>query len=181
MSLQKSIERLDSLALVVDAPLSNVIHSMLGEMYWGYYQQNRWQFHQRTFSETATDDIATWDFKRIVEAADSHFRKSLETPEDLERTQLKDYESILSGRNEYRNLRPTLYHLLISRALEFYSSDERDLVNFDEDGYFNGQAFLATSDHFLKIDFEKGEGTGTSKVDHSFISGVDSGFVRGRG
>ena len=155
-SLQKSIERVDSVAHTLSAPNSNLIHSMLGEMYWGYYTENQWQFHNRTFSETATEDIATWDFKRIVQAADKHFRLSLRNPVDLQKASLKIYSSILSGQEKYRDLRPTVYHLLLSRALEFYASEERDLLNFDQDGLFDNPILLNASDEFLKLKVDTG-------------------------
>lgn len=154
-SLQLSINRLDSVAETLDAPNSNILHSMLGEMYWGYYRQNQWQFHQRTFSESTTDDIATWDFRRIVLAADAHFKESLTNPDRLNKLELERFAGLLQGRKDHRNLRPTLYHLLISRALDFYASEERDLLNLDQDGFFNNPDFLATSEKFLTVELLK--------------------------
>ena len=150
-SLQRSIERIDSVIVQSKAPVTNILHSMLGEMYWGYYQQNRWQFHHRTSKESASDNIATWDFNRIVKTADRHYRKSLTGPEALKASELKDFESILQGRNDYRELRPSLYHLLLSRAMDFYGSEEQDLLYFDKHGYYSNAAFLGSAEVFLDV------------------------------
>jgi hypothetical protein len=87
--------------------------------------------------------------KRIAQAADEHFTQSLIGANTLRIAQLESYAAILQGDTKYRNLRPTLYHLLLSRALDFYSSEERDLVNFDLAGIYNHADLLADADVFL--------------------------------
>jgi hypothetical protein len=54
------------------------------------------------------------------------------------------------AKRRYRDLRPTLYHLLLSRALDFYGSEEADLVNFDLAGTFDHPDLLADADIFLR-------------------------------
>ncbi|MFT5918874.1 MAG: hypothetical protein ACI9FU_000676, partial [Granulosicoccus sp.] len=156
-SLQQSIGRLEEVASKMKASTANVIHSMLAEMYWGYYTQNRWQFHQRTNTTKESDDIATWDFKKIVAKADHHYRLSLKSSEKLNSESLKSYAAIIQGNDKYRDLRPTLYHLLLSRAMDFYASEEQDLVNFDKDGFYNSSTFLGASAAFLAVEIDTTE------------------------
>ena len=50
-----------------DTVTKSVLDSMLAEIFWTYYQSNRYRFMQR--SETAkveSDDISTWDLKTII-------------------------------------------------------------------------------------------------------------------
>lgn len=156
-SLQQSIGRLEDVAAKMKAPTANVMHSMLAEMYWGYYTQNRWQFHQRSNTTIESDDIATWDFKKLVNKADHHYRLSLESPDLLKSEPLKNYSSIIQGNDKYRDLRPSLYHLLLSRAMDFYASEEQDLVNFDKDGFYNNSTFLGASADFLVVKIDTTE------------------------
>lgn len=148
-SLVASIIRLQDEAKTAPEPTKQILHSLLAEMHWGYYRNNSWQIHNRTATEAAGDNILTWDFKRIAEEADKNYRLSLENAEVLRSASLKDYEAILTGSDKYRELRPSLYHLLLSRALEFYSSEERELINFDPSGIYNDPKLLGSVDEFL--------------------------------
>ncbi|MGB0369094.1 MAG: MG2 domain-containing protein, partial [Flavobacteriales bacterium] len=69
----------------------------------------------------------------------------------LKTPQLKEYEAILTGTDRFRNIRPSLYHLLLSRALNFYSSDERNLINFDPTTAYQEAGLLSDLDSFLAI------------------------------
>ena len=46
-----SLIDLDKEAAKAEFPAKQVLHSMLAEMYWSYYQQNRYRFLQRTTTE----------------------------------------------------------------------------------------------------------------------------------
>ncbi|MCF8257153.1 MAG: hypothetical protein K9J06_06350 [Flavobacteriales bacterium] len=149
-SLVLSIGRLEDEVKVLPAPTRQVLHSLLGEMYWAYWQNNSWQIRQRTSTTVQGEGLLSWDFDRIVRMADSHFARSLEGADTLRSAKLKDYAPILAGDDRYRDLRPTLYHLLLSRALDFYGSEEADLVNFDLAGTFDHPDLLADADSFLR-------------------------------
>jgi uncharacterized protein YfaS (alpha-2-macroglobulin family) len=157
-SLVASIIRVEDEARTAPEPTKQILHSLLAEMNWGYYQNNSWQIHNRTATEAAGDNIHTWDFKRIAEEADKHYRLSLENAEALKAASLKDYEAILTGSDKYRKLRPSLYHLLLSRALDFYSSEERELINFDPSGIYNDPKLLGSVDEFLSWEAPKKNG-----------------------
>lgn len=157
-SLVASIIRVEDEAKTAPEPTKQILHSLLAEMHWGYYQNNQWQIHNRTATEDAGDNILTWDFKRIAEEADKHYRLSLENAEALKAASLKDYEAILTGSDKYRELRPSLYHLLLSRALDLYSSEERELINFDPSGIYNDPKLLGSVDEFLSWEAPKKSG-----------------------
>ena len=154
-SLVASIIRLEDEAKTAPEPTKQILHSLLAEMHWGYFQNNSWQILHRTATEDAGNNILTWDFKRLAQETDRHFQLSLENPEVLRSTSLKDYEAILTGAETYRELRPNLYHLLLARALDFYSSSERNLINFDRSGVYSEPVLLAASDDFLKWETPK--------------------------
>ena len=157
-SLVASIIRLEGEAKTAPEPTKQILHSLLAEMHWGYYRNNSWQILNRTATEDAGDNILTWDFKRLAQEADKHFQLSLENPEILNNAALKDYEAILTGADSYRNLRPNLYHLLLSRALDFYCSEERELINFDPSGIYNDPKLLGSVEEFLSWEATKKSG-----------------------
>ncbi len=149
-SLVLSIERIEKEAKTLPAPTQQIVHSILGEMYWAYYRNNSWQIQQRTATISNEGGLLTWDMKRIAQAADEHFTQSLIGADTLRIAQLESYAAILQGETKYRNLRPTLYHLLLSRAMDFYSSEERDLLNFDLAGIFNSADLFGNAELFLQ-------------------------------
>ena len=157
-SLVASIIRLEDEATVAPEPTKQILHSLLAEMHWGYYRNNSWQILNRTATEDAGDNILTWDFKRIAQQADKHFQQSLENRKVLQNAPLKEYAAILTGSDTYRELRPSLYHLLLSRALDFYSSSERDLINFDRSGVYDDVRLLGPVDEFLAWTAPKSSG-----------------------
>lgn len=156
-SLVASIIRLEDEAEQAAEPTKQILYSLLAEMYWGYYGANSWQIHKRTASTESGGNILTWDFKRIVEEADKYYQLSLANSNVLKKATLDQYSEILEGSEKHRNLRPTLYHLLLSRALSFYSSEERQLLNFDKYGAFSNPALLGSRTEFLAIEIDDDE------------------------
>ena len=148
-SLVASIDRVKAEAETASEPTRQILYSLLAEMHWGYYRNNSWRIHDRTATEDAGDNILTWDFKRIAEETDRYYQLSLANTKELKAAQLKDYEAILTGSKTYRELRPSLYHLLLSRALIFYSSEERNLINFDPAGIYSDEILLGSTEDFL--------------------------------
>ncbi|MBL4587151.1 MAG: hypothetical protein JKX84_08875, partial [Flavobacteriales bacterium] len=148
-SLVASIERIKTEAENAPQPTKQILHSLLAEMHWGYFRNNSWHILKRTATENAGDNILTWDFKRIAQVADKHYQLSLANKKVLQNAPLSSYQAILTGSEKYRELRPSLYHLLVSRALDFYSSSERELLNFDPSGIYADAVLLGSSDAFL--------------------------------
>ena len=143
-SSQKAIEKVQSILKTASFPASAILHSMTAQLYWSYYQNNRWRYSQRTETvDFKQDDIATWDLKTIAKATMEQYKLSLQNAEGLQQYLIIDYPAILidgrqdlfdTGKNTFtRALRPTLYDFLAHRALEFYINDESGLsLPFEE-------------------------------------------------
>lgn len=114
----------------VSAPSRAVLHSVIGELYWQYFQANRYQFYNRT-SGGAPDDasIETWDQRKIVSAALAHYRQSLEPRSALVAADVRDYLPIVNLGTDSRNDRPTLFDLLAHRALDVLEHGESSLTS----------------------------------------------------
>jgi uncharacterized protein YfaS (alpha-2-macroglobulin family) len=137
-------------------PVKPLLHSMLADMYWQYYQNNRWRYNNRT--ETVNlkeDDIETWGLEKIVQETISHYQASLENKEKLQSESIKVYDDVLyHGNEEGRLLRPTLYDFLANRAIDFYMSEEPHLTR---PAYFftlNKPEYLNDADAFVKLKIE---------------------------
>ncbi|MBK9098652.1 MAG: hypothetical protein IPM14_11170 [bacterium] len=111
-------------------PANAILKSILANIYWQYYQNNRWRFQQRT--ETVNFDnenFQTWDLSRLIKEITKYFHASLEESDKLKKIPLKEFEDILVyGTTEHSYLRPTLYDLLAHQAIAFFVNDEASVT-----------------------------------------------------
>lgn len=115
-------------AEMADAPeeMQPVMHAILANWYWHYFQHNRWRFMQRTATEEAPgDDITTWDLSRIFAEIDKHYPTALESKKLLRQAPIKEYNALLEKGTMPDSYRPTLYDFTATEALRFYSSGEQ--------------------------------------------------------
>lgn len=158
-------------------PAKSVLQSVQADMYWRYFQQNRYKFYNQTTigkavnsanrggktkpSSTAdtseksadtTADFRTWDAPHLVEAITKGYLESLKARELLQKTPIAAYDVLLDkGDADARPLRPTLYDLLAHRAVDFFQNTEPDLLKpvfkFDLDQ----TSYLASPDVFVGL------------------------------
>ena len=109
-------------------PVTSILNSLLAEMYWNYYQENRWDLYNRTqTSNFKKDDITTWGSDDFHKKIGDLYLASLKDEKQLQQTKLAPYDAIIVKGN-VRHLRPTLYDLLAHRALSYFENDERDIA-----------------------------------------------------
>jgi hypothetical protein len=151
--LIKIIEQLKTDVITVKPPLNEIIHSLIAEIYWNYYQQNRWQISQRTplNQSQEEDNISTWDLSRLVSEMFSHLLLSLNNAKNLQTIPAKNYSSFLIGDTSLRYLRPTLYDLLAHRALKLLENPEIGLVKPLNVFTLNNEVFFKLAPDFSKF------------------------------
>jgi uncharacterized protein YfaS (alpha-2-macroglobulin family) len=154
-SMEKALAFLKEEAASAKYPLQPVLHSMLGEIYWQYYTNNRWKFLSRTqtvnFNNT---DITTWDLNHLVDQSIKEYQLSLQHVDSLQKTAIGLYDDVLDRLPESRKYRSTLYDFLEHRAIDFYSNDEPDIsrpaYRFDIDN----PAYFSPASEFVKLKLE---------------------------
>ncbi len=111
-------------------PSNNILKSILADMYWQFYKNNRYKFQQRT--ETVNfqnEDFQTWDLNRIVKEITKYYLSSIEESDKLQNILLEEFEEILiHDDSKDAHLRPTLYDVLTHKALTFFINDESSLT-----------------------------------------------------
>ncbi|HSQ46612.1 MAG TPA: hypothetical protein VLM44_06790, partial [Lutibacter sp.] len=114
-----------------DFPTKNMLESTLANLYWQYYQQNRWKFYDRTTTENKVDaaDFRTWDLQTIFKEIHLHFQKSLENEGLAQKTDLNGFNDILELQKDSKIFRPTLFDFLAHNALDFYNTSETSITN----------------------------------------------------
>ncbi len=109
-------------------PAKSVMHSLAAQWYTQYLQSHLWQLRSRTeFGGTPGPDIRTWGIRHLLDRVQSHFDKSVHW-EGLRTAKVEDYSLLLTEKLNTDELRPTLYDILMHRALDFYSGTESYLT-----------------------------------------------------
>lgn len=170
MVLQSYIEENALAAIIVrlkadvdqaEYPAKPVLQSVLAAMYYGYYQQHRWQFGQRTRLQTPGEDFTKWDLQTMIDEASRRYRLSLADAAREQNTPVSVLEGVLQGDEETRVLRPTLYDLLLHRALDFYLSEEASLPRPRLPFLLNDPNFFGDSKTFVSLSVKTSDTTST--------------------
>ncbi len=120
---------LDSLAVKTKGVAKNILQSMQAEYLKGYLDNNRWRFYNRTqLTDDESSDIQTWSIEKLTKVIAQHYTKSLANEEELQKTSTDKFDVIILKGVNTENLRPTIYDLLAFRAIDFFSSDERNIT-----------------------------------------------------
>jgi hypothetical protein len=106
-------------------PERQILHSVVAELYWFYYQQNRHELLDRTtLASNTSDDIAEWDVPKLRKTILDHYALSLENKDILRSIPVSDYSGIILLEKDSKQLQPFLYDFLAHRALDFYTAEE---------------------------------------------------------
>ena len=133
-------------------PVKQILHSIVAELYWRYFQNNRWQILSRSeTSDFVNDDIKTWDLKKLVTASMDHYAHSLENKDLLKNTSLSAFDEILVKQKDSQKFRPTLFDFLAHRAIDFYTSSEAGLTKPAATFLMDQPAYFAPSNEFAAL------------------------------
>jgi hypothetical protein len=149
----KNLNRLREEAQAATFPTKPVLHSMLAEMYWQYYQNNRHRFNERTeLTNVQQDDIETWSLNKIIEETFQQYKLSLEESDRSKATPIDLYEEVLHQGNKLgRSYRATLYDFLAHRALDFCSGEEASMTRPVYAFVLDKEEYLSDAPEFVKI------------------------------
>lgn len=142
-------------------PVQPVLQSLLANMYYQYYWQNRWQFGQRSRLEKPSDDFTKWDQQTIINEATRLYRASLSDFKKEQSTPIDVLNGVLKGDSTTRYLRPTLYDLLLHRALDFFLADEPALTKPKLAFAINDAGFFSDSRTFAGLSVKTTDTTST--------------------
>ncbi len=111
-------------------PTKNVLENYLADLFWLYFQQNRYQFYNRTKTNVKIDsiDFRTWDLTTLFKEISIHFDASLENEAELKQTLVTEFDVILNQQSDTKEYRPTLFDLLAHNALGFYRTSENNIT-----------------------------------------------------
>ncbi|MEO6949450.1 MAG: MG2 domain-containing protein, partial [Ginsengibacter sp.] len=149
----KSIDSLEKESTVAKGSAKSILQSITAQLYWQYFQQNRYKLYQRTNTENFDKkDIATWTIDDLHSKIGQLYLASLQNEEELKQTPLAPFDAIIAKGN-VRNLRPTLFDLLSHRALDYFKNDERNISRPSYAFEINDKAAFAPISEFINHSF----------------------------
>ncbi|MFK5957963.1 MAG: carboxypeptidase-like regulatory domain-containing protein [Lutibacter sp.] len=130
----KIIKQLEREIETAKTPTKNILENILANLYWQYFQQNRWKFYNRTKTSKKVDttDFRTWDLETIFAEIHTHFQNSLQNGIILQITKLETYNDILHLQKDSKKYRPTLFDFIANNALNFYKTSENSITKPSE-------------------------------------------------
>ena len=148
------IHKLQSLILEAKAPTKQILHSLLAEIYYGYYARNRWKFNSRTAisDQVNLEDIRTWDLERLASAIINHYQASLLDKLITEELPLKSFETIIQIPNDKAINYYSLYDFLVDRAFGFFSTNSFNIEGPAETFLIDLQQYFGTNHEFKSLD-----------------------------
>lgn len=157
-----AINELNSISQNAEFPLKQIIHSVTADVYWGFYQSNRWRFFQRTQTVNfENDDIRTWDLNTLSDQVIKNYVLSLANKDSLQHTNIEDFKSILISYEESDKQRPSLYDFLAYKALDFFENTEAGLTRPADKFIITGADYFGPADKFIKINTESKDSLST--------------------
>ncbi len=134
-------------------PTKNVLENVLANLYWQYFNQNKWKFYNRTKTSEKVDtiDFRTWDLDTLFAEIHTYYQKSLENKTALQKTDIRKFKDILyivQGSKEYR---PSLFDFLAHNALDFYKTSETTITKPKYQFKIDNSELIGTAKKFTKL------------------------------
>ncbi|MFY0713871.1 TonB-dependent receptor plug domain-containing protein [Seonamhaeicola sp. NFXS20] len=142
-------------------PAKNILENLLANLYWQYFNQNRWKFYNRTKTSEKVDkvDFRTWDLQTLFNEIHVHYQNSLQNALMLQLEPLEKYDVILNTQKDSKLFRPTLFDFLCHNALEFYKTNETHITKPAYKFEINAPHFLSDASFFSKLKIESKDST----------------------
>ncbi len=145
-----------------------ILHSMIAECVWSYLSQNRYDILRRTtLAEPDLTDIRTWDIRLLLQQCIAHYQASLEPREELQKTPVRKYTSLLNlGDSASARQRPTLFDLLAFRAIQSWNSDWMRLTQPMNAFVVDNPQYFLRAEAFANLDISS---TDTLSLDYQIL------------
>jgi uncharacterized protein YfaS (alpha-2-macroglobulin family) len=154
-SFKTNMTKLDEMISKSSSPVQQLLYSIKAELIWNKFQGNMWQINQRTPIEGDKEtDMDKWDGKRFAREAMKYYEWSLTKPKDLQNTKLEKYAEILAGDSTFRELKPTMYDLLMHRAIAFYQNAYLNVLEPAEKFEIDDPKYFGLGDKYRDIMFD---------------------------
>lgn len=137
-------------------PSKQIVHNLIANLYYQYYQNNRWNIMDRTEVTDIKDlqdpfDIETWTNKMFFTKIKEHYTAALTETDKMLLIPITKFPALIEKGINAETLRPTVYDVLIHDAIDFYSSDEIEITKAADFFEIRDEKYFDLADDFIKI------------------------------
>ena len=154
-ALLKSINDFETELNAAQTPEKQLLYSLTAELYHQYFARNRYKILQRGQLSQPGNDPETWDAVQFNKKIKTYYLNSLMPEDSLKAVSLKTYSAILklADSNSYK-YRPTLYDLLATRAISYFSGNDFRTFDFGRISVTAPDSLLVPAEQFVKLNIE---------------------------
>jgi uncharacterized protein YfaS (alpha-2-macroglobulin family) len=134
-------------------PVNAMLQSMLGDMYWYYFQRRMYQTDISNSTNIDDTDIQTWDQKTILQACIQAFQASLKDKEKLLSYPTDNFKHVIYA-GQYHGYTLNLYDFLGRKALTFFQSHEASVSRPTEQFNLNDSGYFSMPSEFIKLSIQ---------------------------
>lgn len=102
-------------------------------------------------AETVSDDMDTWDAMAFTRKVSALYSASIVDRTVLQSIPVDTYAPIILEGKNTRKLRPTVYDLLVFRAISFFENDEKDVTNPADKFEIGGMPWFVDAASFSEV------------------------------
>jgi uncharacterized protein YfaS (alpha-2-macroglobulin family) len=151
-STKQQIQEMELLIAQASGVEKAIWQSLTAELYYTYYQNNRYQLYKRTpLASTTSGDIDTWDVPALLDHTASLFEASLDQKELLQATPVEQYMALVTKGTNTQGLRPTLYDLLSFKVIGFFENGETGVTQAGDAFQMDGNLWFETAERFSSV------------------------------
>jgi len=161
---------------ILKEPVTQILHSILGELYRNYLRMNQYRFQNRSYiPSNESDNPETWDQKTLIYNIILHYRRSLSDETMLQGIPIERFQAILEkpllekGKTDTTPVfRPTLFDFLAQRALDFFTTPDFPINQSVQTFQLDNVAFFHPTQKFIKYPLQP-KGIHARPGDGSFV------------
>lgn len=129
-------------------PVKPILQSLLAELYAKYYRQNLYQLSNRPRLDRPATDLKLWDGGSFLKQITGLYKGSLQEAAREQQTPMSVLNGVLANQDSSRNLRPTLYDLLMHRAIDGFNMMSNYEAKKPSSFQLNQEVFFAANEEF---------------------------------
>ena len=159
-ALLKSITSFEEELKEAKTPEKQILYSLTAELYREYFLRNRYKIVQRGQLAEPGNDPETWDAMQFNRVIESYYLKSMQPEDTLKKISLKEYDAILTLADSNSLVyRPTLYDLLASRAINYFSANDYQTFSFGQTSVAVSDSLMIPAEDFIKLSIKPDNNT----------------------
>ncbi|MBX2926698.1 MAG: alpha-2-macroglobulin [Saprospiraceae bacterium] len=134
-------------------PARAVLESVLGELYFSYLEQNRYQLEDRsTIADFRPADLKTWSMAQLADESARLYLASVRHS-GLENVPIQQYDAVTTPAKLSDELRPSLFDFLAHRAIDHFSNERGYLSKPAYRFYLEQEQAFAPAQDFIQHSF----------------------------